>query len=340
MKITNRYTVNWRLNRLIVTAMMSLFVITGCAGIVTKNDFPLHQGIYTLYHPKAMNLLNLNAELITLADGFAWAEGPVWIENGNYLLFSDIPNNKVYQYSAEYGLKQFLAPSGFSNGLVLNGEELVLMQSRSRQISVLASKLNKPTQSFRVLATHYQGNRLNSPNDGALHSNGSLFFTDPPYGLAKQMADPEKELSFQGVYVLKPNGKLQLIDSKLSYPNGIALSPKQEYLYVAVSDKSNPAWYRYQLNEKGEVLNKSLFLEPHQARTSGINEQGTPDGLKVHSSGVVFATGPGGVWVFDDNKVLLAHIAMPGFTANLAFDDIESTLYLTAENELRALSLR
>lgn len=324
---------------LLITGMLCVF-LQACSfsDKSTTAKWPQQQGIFTLYNEKALQLLDTKAELKTLASGFEWVEGPVWVEEGSYLLFSDIPNNSVYRYDDKNGLQTYIANSGFSNGLRVDQKgELLLMQSRSRVVAKMKSSLTNPTDEYLVLASQFQGKKLNSPNDSAIHSNGDLYFTDPPYGLPKQLDDPEKELDFQGVYRLSKHGDLTLIDKTLTFPNGIALSPDDKWLYVAVSDEESPAWYRYSLDTNGNVTAKELFYKPN---VNAEGEVGAPDGLKIHSSGWVFATGTGGVWVFDEDKTLLAHIKMPGFTANLTFDDKEKILFLTAHHELRSLALK
>lgn len=324
---------------LLITGMLCVF-LQACSfsDKSTTAKWPQQQGIFTLYNEKALQLLDTKAELKTLASGFEWVEGPVWVKEGSYLLFSDIPNNSVYRYDDKNGLQTYIANSGFSNGLRVDQKgELLLMQSRSRVVAKMKSSLTNPTDEYLVLASQFQGKKLNSPNDSAIHSNGDLYFTDPPYGLPKQLDDPEKELDFQGVYRLSKHGDLTLIDKTLTFPNGIALSPDDKWLYVAVSDEESPAWYRYSLDTNGNVTAKELFYKPN---VNAEGEVGAPDGLKIHSSGWVFATGTGGVWVFDEDKTLLAHIKMPGFTANLTFDDKEKILFLTAHHELRSLALK
>lgn len=324
---------------LLITGMLCVF-LQACSfsDKSTTAKWPQQQGIFTLYNEKALQLLDTKAELKTLATGFEWVEGPVWVKEGSYLLFSDIPNNSVYRYDDKNGLQTYIANSGFSNGLRVDQKgELLLMQSRSRVVAKMKSSLTNPTDEYLVLASQFQGKKLNSPNDSAIHSNGDLYFTDPPYGLPKQLDDPEKELDFQGVYRLSKHGDLTLIDKTLTFPNGIALSPDDKWLYVAVSDEESPAWYRYSLDTNGNVTAKELFYKPN---VNAEGEVGAPDGLKIHSSGWVFATGTGGVWVFDEDKTLLAHIKMPGFTANLTFDDKEKILFLTAHHELRSLALK
>ncbi|NVK26090.1 MAG: SMP-30/gluconolactonase/LRE family protein [Gammaproteobacteria bacterium] len=293
-------------------------------------------GKFTIYDEQAHELLDANAELEVLASGFEWTEGPVWDTDNQRLLFVDIPNNNIHSYSPSSGLDVFLHPSNRANGLLIDHKrQLVMMQTGARAVSKLVSGLDSDKHTITQVVSHFQDKRLNSPNDVAQHKNGTLFFTDPPYGLAKQLNDPAKELDFQGVYRLSTDGELSLIDKELTFPNGIAISPDNKTLYVAVSDEASPAWYQYSLDEQGNVTDKSLLFKP---AFKGI-AHGVPDGLKVHSSGVVFATGPQGVWLFAADKRLLAHIAMPGFTANLAFNQDESAIYLTAHNELRRLKL-
>ncbi|WP_171022281.1 SMP-30/gluconolactonase/LRE family protein [Thalassotalea litorea] len=320
-----------------VTSMMSF-----CAQVNAVE----RTGIYSIYDQAALQLLDISQNYAVVADGFEWAEGPLWFADEEFLLFSDIPANKIYRYDEKRGLTEFLTDSGFSNGLCRNGKgQLLMMQSRTRQVALLnqspqAHSIDtKPD--LNVLMRDYQGKRLNSPNDCAVHANGTLFFTDPPYGLAGQLNDPLKELSFQGIFRVTDNvtgdqNEITLVDDSLTFPNGIALSPDHKWLYVAVSDQHQPAWYRYRLSEQGDILAKELFYTPEQS----TNEVGAPDGLKVHSNGWVFATGPGGIWIFNQNQQLLARIHLPGFTANLAFADNETLLYLTSDNELRKLRLQ
>nr|WP_268745628.1 SMP-30/gluconolactonase/LRE family protein [Catenovulum agarivorans] len=296
-----------------------------------------------MHAPEALNYLDVNYGYEELADGFKWAEGPVWVDdssskNGGYLIFSDIPNNKIIKYQAGEGISTYLAPSGYSNGLAIgNNKQLLIAQSRSRQLAIMNAPTNKAKAQYSALATHYQGKRLNSPNDLTVHTNGTVFFTDPPYGLPKQMDDPAKELDFQGVYKLSPQGELKLIDKSLTAPNGIALSPDNQFLYVAVSDPNEPAWYQYKLNSQGDLVSKKLFYKP---KATGTNAHGAPDGLKVHSSGTVFATGPHGIWLFSPSGKVLAQINIPYFSANLAFDSNEDYLYITAHEKLLRVKLK
>lgn len=298
----------------------------------------------------ATQIIDPDAKIEVLASGFEWTEGPLYIEDDDYLLFSDIPNNKVYKLNAQNDTITYLYPSGFSgedftgaepgsNGLLLSPEgDLVLMQHGNRQVSKMNAPLIAPKTDYISLVNKYQGKRFNSPNDGTYDTAGNLYFTDPPYGLPGQMEDPEKELEFQGVYCLLTSGELLLVD-KLSRPNGIGLSPDNKTLYVAVSDPEAAVWYAYSLKAPG-ITNKkeSLFDVTHLIGKE--NEDGLPDGLKVSQEGIIFATGPGGVWVFNAEGKALARIRTGQKTANCAFGKDEKRLFMTADDYILAVDLK
>jgi gluconolactonase len=183
-----------------------------------------------------------------------------------------------------------------------------------------------------VLTNRYQGKRFNSPNDLTIHSNGDIYFTDPPYGLAGQMRDPAKELDFQGVYRLKPNGDVTLLTKELSRPNGIALSPDEKHLYVANSDSTRAIWMKYPVNADGTLGVGHVFFDATAWMKSG--KRGAPDGMKVDRDGNVFATGPGGVCVFSPDGTHLGTIATGEPTANCGWGDDGSVLYMTANKYL------
>ena len=299
--------------------------------------------------PKALNYLNENTQVVELATGFKWTEGPLWLDDSQTLIFSDIPDNKIYQYHDNKGLSVYLDKSGAtglvagdysqgSNGLLLNpAGQLVLLQQGDRRVAVMNAPLSKPQGKFITIAGSYQNLRLNSPNDAVYDQQGNLFFTDPPYGLAKQLDDVRKELDFQGVYRLSNEGKLTLLDKTLTYPNGIAVSPDNKTLYVAVSDPKQPVWVAYDIQADGSVNNKRIF---HDARDNNPeHDKGMPDGMAVHSSGVVFATGPGGVWLFSETGRLLAKIHTGKLTANCTLSADEKQLFLTAHNSVLKVNL-
>ncbi|WAJ72243.1 SMP-30/gluconolactonase/LRE family protein [Catenovulum adriaticum] len=303
-----------------------------------KMQPPLKQGIYEIYHQKALNVLDINAGIKVLETGFSWVEGPVWSDTHQFLLFSDIPNHKVFKYQVGKGVSEYLSDSGYSNGLLIDHQDqLILMQSRRRHVVKMNADLLTPEANYQTLSADYRGKKLNSPNDVTLHDNGTLYFTDPPYGLPKQLDDPKKELLFQGVYALTSGGFLNLQDDNLKYPNGITLSNDQRHLYVAVSDPNHPAWYQYDVKPDGQLTNKKLFYQTQPVLDAA---QGLPDGLKMHQSGVIFATGPEGIWLFDAEATLLAKIKLPSIAANLAFNTEQSRLYITAHQQLLALDLK
>lgn len=298
---------------------------------------------------RARTLLAVDAPIETLSAGYAWTEGPLWIAADGYLLFSDIPNNRVHKYVPGVGTSVYLEKSGAtglhsgdssqgSNGLLLNrAGELVLFQQGDRRVAVMEAPLEKPSADFRTLVDQYNGGRLNSPNDGVFHSDGSLYFTDPPYGLPMGFADPGRDLAFQGVFRLATDGSLQLLDRTLSAPNGIALSRDEGTLYVAVSDEKNPAWFAYNVTADGGVDGRRVFFDPS---SQGPLAPGLPDGMTVHSTGTLFATGPGGVWVFSPDGDLLARIHTGRKAANCTLSDDEKILFITAHDTLMSVPLR
>ena len=283
----------------------------------------------------------------TLCSGFEWSEGPLYIEDGDFLLFSDVPANKIYKYDGDTAT--YLTPSGFtgevyhgrergSNGLLLNHEQkLVLLQHGDRRVAQMLAPINQPKPLFLTLVDSYEGLKFNSPNDGAYAANGDLYFTDPPYGLDGLLEDSTKELSFQGIYVLRVDGTLSLIDSTVTYPNGIALASDQTYLIVSSSDLLNKTWYKYTLNQDGTVASKTTF---HEAKEDNGIENGSPDGLKINKAGYVFASGPEGLWVFNPAGKVIAKVKMHSLTSNVAFGPNEQEIYLTCDDTVKRIKLK
>ena len=288
--------------------------------------------------------VKVNPEII--AEGFEWSEGPVWVEKENMLLFSDVPVNTVYKWTEEKGLEKFLEPSGYtgssvrggemgSNGLTLNNlGQLVLCQHGDRRVALLEADWKSPQADFKTLADSYDGKKFNSPNDVVFDKQGNFYFTDPPYGLLKQTEDSSKQIPFQGVYKVKPDGTVILLVDSLTRPNGIALSPDERTMYVANSDGPVAKWYSFQLSGDS-LINAKIFFWTKYVE----GEKGAPDGLRVHSSGNIFATGPGGVWIFDPSGKVLGRIKIPEATANCAFSSNEKTLYTTSDNFILRIPL-
>ena len=261
-------------------------------------------------------------------------EGPAWVKALNGLLFTDIPENKIYFWNKKKGLSVWLEPSGFANGLLLDANgDLLLMQGNhhsttetKRQIGkIIHPKSNK---SITPLVANYEGKKFNSPNDIALGPKGILYFTDPVYGLTNGNADKEKELSFNGVYKYE-NNKVKLLLDSLKAPNGIGLSPDGKFLYV--SDSETGRLLCYKLNDTGYIAKAvNLFNVQEVWDRTVPSTLLSWDGMSVSKKGVILAAGCGGVWFFSPKGVLLGHIQTPDFTSNTAIDDKEKYLYWTA----------
>lgn len=283
-------------------------------------------------------LLSGEAKIEVLASGFEWAEGPLWLADQNALIFTDVPTNKIWKWTEVDSLTLFLEPSGYlgtetnkkepgANGLALDADGgLILCQHGERRIAKMNSPLSEPKPDFTDLISEYEGQKFNSPNDLVVNKSGQIFFTDPPYGLDDW--DP-KELDFQGVYRLNTDGSIKLVLDSLNRPNGIGLSPDQNTLYIAQSDAQKARYYAFELDENGDVVSGRILLDVTES--VGDGRPGLPDGLTVHSSGTLFATGPGGVWVINSKGKHLGTILTGQGTANCAFDSNENYLYMTAD---------
>jgi len=283
-----------------------------------------------------------------IADGFDWSEGPLWLEDKKMLLFSDIPPNTIYSWSEEKGKQVYLTPSGYtdtikrggevgSNGLTLDDKgRLVLCQHGDRQVAVMDASLDQPSAKYISLAKTYNGKRFNSPNDVVVNSAGETYFTDPPYGLEKNMDDPKKEIPFQGVYKVKKNGEVILLVDSISRPNGIAFYPGEKRILISSSDPDKPNWYVYDV--EGDALKNGKIF--YSAAGYDKNLKGLPDGLKIDKNGNVFATGPGGVWIFNNKGELAGKILVPEATSNCAFTKDEKTLFITNDMNVLRVKLR
>jgi len=301
------------------------------------------------FDPGVNDLIAEEAEIEVLAAGFNWSEGPLWLPDEELLIFSDVPENRIYQWKeGDTVATVYLEPSGFtgdgeggrepgSNGLALNAEgQLILCQHGNRQLARMDAPLSAPAPRFIPIAETYEGQRFNSPNDLVIDSKGNTFFTDPPYGLSGGVDDPAKEIPFQGVYRISPEGEVNLLIDSLTRPNGIGLSPDERTLYVAVSDPDRAWWLAYGLDEAGQVTGGGILLD---ATPDVPKAKGLPDGLKVHSSGAIFASGPGGIWVISAEGQHLGTIRTGQATANCGFNADESMLYMTADSLLMRIKV-
>jgi gluconolactonase len=288
-----------------------------------------------------------DAKIEKLAEGFTWAEGPVWTtEGGGALLFSDVPNNVIHKWKEGEGVTDFLRPGGYTgkvprggnlgpNGLTFDGAgHLIICQHGDRRLARLEAD-----RSFATIAGRFEGHRFNSPNDVVVRSNGDLYFTDPPYGLegVDEKIAP-KELAFAGVYHRDGKGVVHLLTKELKFPNGIAFSPDEKTLYVSNSDPDRAIWMAFDVTEEGGVKNGRLLFDATAMLKAG--KKGLPDGMKIDIHGNIFGGGPGGVLVLTPAGKHLGTIVTGEPTANVAFGDDGSTLYMTAHDKLCRVHLK
>ena len=274
---------------------------------------------------KLQDILDSNSQVEKVAEGFKFTEGPLWHPDG-FLLFSDIPNNTIYQWQPGEKPRVFRSPSGNANGNTFDTEgRLITGEHSNRRVSRMEKNGEVVT-----IASKYQGKRLNSPNDLAVKSDGSIYFTDPPYGIKSE----DEELGFYGVYRLTSDGKLTLLVKDFVRPNGIAFSPDESKLYVNDSEEGHIRVF--DVKPDGTLNNGRIF-----AQQKDKTKEGVPDGMKVDTKGNVYSTGPGGVWVFSPTGELLGVIEVPEAPANLAWGGQDyKTLYITAKKSVYSVRLK
>lgn len=284
--------------------------------------------------PRLDKMLSQSAQMEKFAEGLDWSEGPVWDVKNNCLYFSDVPQNVVYKWDGKQ-VSEYLRPSGFtgvdarggepgSNGLTMRDGVLYLCQHGDRRVA----KWDAEARSFVTITDKHDGKRYNSPNDLCFDKQGNLFFTDPPYGLPKNVDDPTKEIPYQGVYRVSPDGKVTLLTKEMTRPNGIALSPDQKTLYVAQSDPKLAIIKAFAIKEDGTLGEGKVLFD---ATPMVGKKKGLPDGLKVDTQGNLWATGPGGVLIIAPDGTHLGTLLTGEATANVAFGDDGSTLYICAD---------
>jgi gluconolactonase len=330
------------LSRSPLPAMALILLATVPASADDKKAYPTLGAIERI-DPRLDAIVPKDARVERLAEGYDWSEGPVWDKSTKSLLFSDVPLNTVYRWKDGEGVPTvFLKPSGYtgstprggepgSNGLTMDPEgRLVLCQHGDRRVARLEGG------KFTSIADNYDGKKFNSPNDAVYHSNGDLYFTDPPYGLLKLNADPAKELPYNGVYRVSKSGKVTLLTKEMTFPNGLAFSPDEKTLYVANSDPKLAIWKAFPVKSDGTLGEGKVFFDSTEmART----RKGLPDGMKVDAKGNLFATGPGGVLIFAPDGTHLGTFATGEATANCGWGDDGSTLYITADMYLGRVKL-
>jgi gluconolactonase len=295
-------------------------------------------------------------ERVATGEGFKWTEGPVWIPSG-HLLFAEIPSNSIRKWTPGSGVSIFMQPSGWKESAPYTGPEPgsngMTLDSRGRltvaghaQRDVWRLEQVDPKAPATLLADRYQGKRLNSPNDLVYKSDGTLYFTDPPYGLPKQDSDPTKELSFSGVYRLpgalthKPGtapdrAQLQLLVKDLTRPNGIVFSPDEKYLYVNNSEPKK-LWMRYTVKTDGTLTDAKVFFD-----ATSDSRVGAPDGMKVDQQGNLYSAGPAGVWIFSPEGKHLGTLDIPERVGNVAWGGADhKTLYIAASSSIYRINLK
>lgn len=289
------------------------------------------------------------AKIEIIGEGFEWSEGPLWVEQHQMLLFSDVPRDTVYKWTEDKGVEVYLTPSGYtdsiprggemgSNGLVLDKEgRLVLCQHGNRQMARMDAPLDKPEARYTALANSFNEKRFNSPNDAVFNRAGELYFTDPPYGFESQSdQDPKKELSWNGVYKVKTNGEVVLLVDSLSRPNGIAFTPDEKQIIIACSDPQKPNLYIYDIAGDSLINGRVFYSTAEEA----AKKRGLPDGLKIDSRGFVFSSGPGGIWIFNQEAKVLGRIDLDEAVSNVALSADEKTLYVTNDMQILRVKLR
>jgi gluconolactonase len=304
---------------------------------------PHEVNVEVIRHDPALDaIVPANPKIFKLAEGFQFTEGPIWLKAG-YLLFSDPNANTIYKYSAaDAKLSVFKTHSGYSgkdiaayfqpgsNGLTLDPQGRLTINEHGNRRVVRVEKDGRVT----VLADKYDGKRLNSPNDLVYRSDGTLYFTDPPFGLPKVYDDPRKELPYSGVFALY-KGQLKLVSADLKGPNGIAFSPDEKYLYVGNWDAEKKIVMRYEVGADGSLSNGKVFFDMTQAPG-----EDAIDGIKVDRLGNLYVSGPGGLWIISPDAKHLGTIITPKHPHNLAWGDDGKTLYLTAQGSLYRMPLK
>jgi gluconolactonase len=298
-------------------------------------------GIIERIDPAFDELIPDDAQMEVIADGLQWSEGPVWIRDGNFLLFSDVLTNTIHRWDSKHGCVPYLIPSGYtgdvprgaemgSNGLGVDREgRLLLCQHGDRRVARL-DHLGLPRQKFTTVADRYDGRRFNSPNDLVVHSSGAIYFTDPPYGLEQQMDDPAKDIPFQGVYRVAPDGTVTLLTEEMERPNGIGLSPDEKTLYVANSYPQRMVWMAFPLKDDGSIGEGRLFFDGSELLRKW--NRGSADGLAVDVEGNIWATAPGGVIVLTPEGKHIGSLITTQRTANCTFGEDGSTLFICADD--------
>ena len=301
-----------------------------------------------VYDERFFGFIDRETRVEVLADNLGWGEGPVWLDEQNALLFSDVAADKIYRWDDSAGLSVYLYPSGHapdnapvswrgSNGLAIDQDgALLLAQQSNRKLARMLAPLNDPIPKFQVLASRYRGSSLNSPNDLVVHRSGDIYFTDPPYGLAGFENSPDRELNFFGVFRLTKDGELILVHRDLDKPNGIALSTDHRRLYVSDSEVNRTNIIAIELDAQGNAESSREFFDGGKLVADG---PGSTDGMAVHRSDFLFVSIPNGMGILSPTGELLGKMSL-GQITNMAFASDFSRLYLTTPDRLLRIEIK
>ena len=344
------------MRKVLLAAALGYWIVSaGCHSPVTpaassRPDSAV--GKIELYDTSAGRFIDSNAVIEVIGRHYLWSEGPVWVPAKQMLLFSAVRENKIYRWNGKDTPVAYLTPSGYtdtayrdgengSNGLALDKEgRLLLCQSGNRQVVRLNTSLDSPRPIFTVLAPNFKGRKFNSPNDLVADSKDNIYFTDPIYGLPKHENDPTRELAFEGVYKISPNGKVTLLIDSISRPNGIALSPDEKILYIGSSGDRHPRWYIYSLDSSGDVKGGGVLMDGTEQLNKAKVRQ-SADGFKIDKYGNLFAAGPDGINIISPAGELLGLIRIYNRPAsNCAFNETKDVLYITAADLVLRVKLR
>lgn len=326
-----------------LASSVASFTLAACTPKPVPAPASSERGI-DVYRDALTDLIDVKSPIESLASGYTWSEGPVWDRQRDCLYFDDVPGNVTWRWTDADGATEFMTPSGAppeattgfrepgANGLwIARDGSLLICNHGTRSIE----KMNLDTKARTTLASTYDGRRFNSPNDIVEAADGTLFFTDPPYGLEGMNESPLKEQDANGVYRLSPDGTVTRILSDMTFPNGIALSPDGQSLYVAQSDPASPI-LRVCSPDGANV--RTLFdFSSYMAEDA----PGLPDGMAVADTGHIFQSGPGGIFVLTPEGIALGRIRNGRGTANCCFGDADGrTLYMTAHDTLMRVRLK
>jgi gluconolactonase len=328
-----------------------LLFVVGCICLVPFTHASSSQFLEikkVVYDDLFYQFIDKDSQVEILASEFGWAEGPVWVESLNALLFSDLSADKIFRWDETSGLSDYLFPSGHapddkgsawrgSNGLAIDQQgALVLAQQGGRKLARMSAPVDKPTPDYEVLSSQFEGKLLNSPNDLVVHPSGDIYFTDPPYGLAGFENSSAIELGYFGVFRLTKNNDLILVNKDLEKPNGIALSSDHSTLYVSNSEEGKVQIWAITLDGQGDEKKSQLFFDGQYLIAEG---PGSTDGMTVHSSDFLFVSIPNGFGILSPKGELLGKLVL-GQVTNLALDHTQSYLYITSPSRLLRLKIR